>query len=97
MAMRPGKRKALPDTPDGRLRAHRTGQGQHPGQAEHPFRIIKNLFGMKKVSWAWTGEEHSAAVTVFLWAGESVDWQILERSKAPKMREETKCQEFAVR
>ena len=72
-------------------RAHRTGQGQHPGQVEHPFRIIKNLFGpMKKVSYRGLAEEHSTAVHA-LWAGESVDWQVLERSQRQKMRaEETK-------
>jgi hypothetical protein len=35
-------------------RAHRTGKASIRAKVEHPFRIIKNLFGMKKVSWRRT-------------------------------------------
>jgi IS5 family transposase len=49
VAMRPGKRRALPDTPEGRLddlieaaKAHIRAKG------EHPFRVMKRLFGFQK-------------------------------------------------
>jgi IS5 family transposase len=49
VAMRPGKRRALPDTPDRRLqdlieiaKAHVRAKG------EHPFRVIKQQFGFHK-------------------------------------------------
>jgi IS5 family transposase len=49
VAMRPGKRRALPDTPEGRLlnlveaaKAHIRAKG------EHPFRVIKNQWGFRK-------------------------------------------------
>ena len=47
--MRPGKRRALPDIPEGRLddlieaaKAHIRAKG------EHPFRVIKRQFGFQK-------------------------------------------------
>jgi len=49
VAMRPGKRRALPATPEGRLddlieaaKAHIRAKG------EHPFRVIKRQFGFQK-------------------------------------------------
>ena len=55
IAMRPGKRKALPDTPIGRLQERiEQVKASIRAKVEHPFRIIKNLFGMKKVSWRRT-------------------------------------------
>ncbi|KEF40633.1 MAG: hypothetical protein ER33_16020 [Cyanobium sp. CACIAM 14] len=49
VAMRPGKRRALPDTPEGKLldlieiaKAHIRAKG------EHPFRVIKQQFGFEK-------------------------------------------------
>ncbi len=49
VAMRPGKRRVLPDTPEGRLddlveaaKAHIRAKG------EHPFRVIKQQFGFQK-------------------------------------------------
>jgi IS5 family transposase len=49
VAMRPGKRRGLPDTPDGKLlnliemaKAHIRAKG------EHPFRVIKQQFGFQK-------------------------------------------------
>ena len=48
--MRPGKRKALPKTAMGRL-IDKIEQLKASVRAkvEHPFHIVKNLFGMKKV------------------------------------------------
>lgn len=49
VAMRPGKRRVLPDTPEGRLddlvetaKVHIRAKGQHP------FRVIKQQFGFQK-------------------------------------------------
>jgi len=49
VAMRPGKRRVLPDTPEGKLldliemaKAHVRAKG------EHPFRVIKQQFGFQK-------------------------------------------------
>ena len=50
VAMRPGKRKALPDTPLGRINEHiEKLKARVRAKVEHPFHIVKNIFGMKKV------------------------------------------------
>ncbi len=50
VALRPGKRKALPDTPTGRI-AEQIEQCKASIRAkvEHPFHYLKNRFGLKKV------------------------------------------------
>jgi IS5 family transposase len=50
VAMRPGKRKALPDTEVGRLddQIERI-KASIRAKVEHPFHIIKNRFGLRKV------------------------------------------------
>jgi IS5 family transposase len=49
VAMRPGKRRALPDTPDGRLDdLSETAKAPIRGKGEHPFRVIKRQFGFQK-------------------------------------------------
>lgn len=46
VAMRPGKRRALPDTPDGRLQDLIEAAKAHVrAKVEHPFRVIKQQFG----------------------------------------------------
>ena len=41
VAMRPGKRKSLPDTPDGKLQALiETAKALIRSKGEHPFRVI---------------------------------------------------------
>jgi len=50
VAMRPGKRKALPNTAIGRLKEQvEQLKASVRAKVEHPFHIVKNLFGMKKV------------------------------------------------
>ncbi|NDE54232.1 MAG: IS4/IS5 family transposase [Actinobacteria bacterium] len=50
VAMRPGKRRALPDTPLGRiLEKIEYYKASVRAKVEHPFHIIKNLLGLKKV------------------------------------------------
>jgi IS5 family transposase len=49
VAMRPGKRRALPDTPDGRLqKLIETAKAHVRAKVEHPFRVIKHQFGFQK-------------------------------------------------
>jgi len=49
VAMRPGKRRVLPDTPDGRLvDLVETAKAHIRSKVEHPFRVIKQQFGFQK-------------------------------------------------
>ncbi len=50
IAMKPGQRRALPDTPEGRLLDLMEAAKAHiRAKVEHPFRIIKCQFGFRKV------------------------------------------------
>jgi IS5 family transposase len=49
VTMRPGKRRALPDTPEGRLDdLVETAKAHFRARGEHPFRVIKQQFGFQK-------------------------------------------------
>jgi IS5 family transposase len=49
VAMRPGKRRALPETPEGRLQdLVETAKAHIRSKGEHPFRVIKQQFGFQK-------------------------------------------------
>ena len=49
VAMRPGKRRALSDTPDGKLQdLVETAKAHIRAKGEHPFRVIKQQFGFQK-------------------------------------------------
>jgi len=49
VAMRPGKRRALPDTPEGRMDdLIETAKSHIRAKVEHPFRVIKRQFGFEK-------------------------------------------------
>jgi len=49
VAMRPGKRRALPDTPEGKLHdLIETAKAHIRAKVEHPFRVIKQQFGFQK-------------------------------------------------
>ena len=49
VAMRPGKRRALPETADGRLQDLIEAAKAHVrAKVEHPFRVIKQQFGFQK-------------------------------------------------
>jgi IS5 family transposase len=49
VAMRPGKRRVLPDTPEGRLwDLIETAKAHIRAKGEHPFRVIKQQFGFQK-------------------------------------------------
>ena len=48
VAMRPGKRRVLPDVTDGRLQdLIETAKAQIRSKGEHPFRVIKQQFGFR--------------------------------------------------
>ena len=50
VAMRPGKRRDLPDTPEGRLGdLVETAKAHIRSKGEHPFRVIKQQFGFQKI------------------------------------------------
>ena len=50
ITMKPGQRRVLPDTPDGRLLGViETAKAHFRSKVEHPFRIIKCQFGFRKV------------------------------------------------
>ena len=66
IAMRPGKRKALPDTRVGRLQEQlEQARARIRAKVEHPFKIIKNLFGMKKVSYRGLAKNTARLYTLF--------------------------------
>ena len=49
VAMRPGKRRVLPDTPEGRLHdLIETAKAHIRSKGEHPFLVIKQQFGFQK-------------------------------------------------
>ena len=49
IGMRPGQRRALPNTPEGRLEAlMETAKAHLRAKVEHPFRVIKHQFGFQK-------------------------------------------------
>ena len=49
VAMRPGKRRVLPDTAEGRLLdLVETAKAHIRAKVEHPFRVIKQQFGYQK-------------------------------------------------
>lgn len=66
VAMRPGKRKALPKTAMGRL-IDKIEQLKASVRAkvEHPFHIVKNLFGMKKVRYKGLAKNTAQLYTLF--------------------------------
>ena len=49
VAMRPGQRRVLPESPEGRLRDLMvTAKAHFRAKGEHPFRVIKQQFGFQK-------------------------------------------------
>ena len=59
VAMRPGKRRVLPDTPDGRLLdLVETAKAHIRAKIEHPFRVIKEQFGFRKTRLRGLAKNH---------------------------------------
>jgi transposase, IS5 family len=66
VAMRPGKRRMLPDTQDGRLaEKFEHLKSSVRAKVEHPFHIIKNLFGLKKVRYRGQAKNKAQLLTLF--------------------------------
>lgn len=64
--MRPGKRRALPDTRQGRLTTDiERINASIRARVEHPFHIIKNLFGLKKVRYRGLAKNTAQLCTLF--------------------------------
>ena len=59
VAMRPGKRRALPNTQDGRLQdLVETAKAHIRAKVEHPFRVIKEQFGFRKTRLRGMAKNH---------------------------------------
>ena len=66
VAMRPGKRKALPKTTIGRLKDKiEQLKASVRAKVEHPFHIVKNIFGMKKVRYKGLAKNTAQLYTLF--------------------------------
>jgi IS5 family transposase len=59
VAMRPGRRRVLPDTPEGRLLdLVETAKAHIRAKVEHPFRVIKQQFGFQKTRLRGMAKNH---------------------------------------
>lgn len=66
VAMRPGKRKALPKTAMGKLQEQiEQLKASVRAKVEHPFHIVKNIFGMKKVRYKGLAKNTAQLFTLF--------------------------------
>ncbi len=66
VALRPGKRKALPDTPLGRINEQiEKLKAQVRAKVEHPFHIVKNIFQLKKVRYRGLAKNTAQLFTLF--------------------------------
>ena len=64
--MKPGTRKALPDNPMGRiLRELELLKAQVRAKVEHPFHVIKNRFGYKKVRYRGLAKNTAQLYSLF--------------------------------
>jgi len=69
VAMRPGKRRALPDTPLGRVldRLEHT-KAQIRAKVEHPFHVVKNLFRHRKTRYQGLAKNTAQLFALFAFA-----------------------------
>ena len=66
IALRPGKRRAPPDTPLGRIQQQIDKlKASVRAKVEHPLHIVKNLFGMKKVRYKALAKNTVQLFTLF--------------------------------
>lgn len=66
VALRPGKRRALPDSPMGRImRTLEETKARIRAKVEHPFRVIKRQFGHTKVRYRGLAKNTAQLVTLF--------------------------------
>jgi len=66
VALRPGKRKSLPDTPDGRMAEQlERFKASIRAKVEHPFHILKNRLGLRKVRYRGLAKNTAQLYTLF--------------------------------
>jgi IS5 family transposase len=66
VALRPGKRKALPHTPWGRMTEQLEQiKASIRAKVEHPFHIVKNRFGLRKVRYRGLAKNTAQLYTLF--------------------------------
>ena len=66
VAMRPGRRRALPDTETGRLQAWiERIKASIRAKVEHPFRITKRQFGHTRVRYRGLAKNTAQLITLF--------------------------------
>jgi IS5 family transposase len=66
VALRPGKRRALPDTENGQLREQiEKLKASVRAKVEHPFHIVKNIFGHKKARYRGLAKNAAQLLTLF--------------------------------
>lgn len=66
VAMRPGKRRALPDSPMGQImRTLEETKARIRAKVEHPFRVIKRQFGYTKVRYRGLAKNTAQLQTLF--------------------------------
>jgi len=77
IAMKPGQRRVLPDTPEGRLLDLMEAAKAHVrAKVEHPFRIIKSQFGFRKVFYRGIRKNNLKLTMLFALANL---WMVRER------------------
>jgi len=66
IAVRPGKRKALPETEQGRvLGLIEKAKAQIRARVEHPFRVIKRQFGFCRTRYRGLRKDAAQLITLF--------------------------------
>ena len=66
VALRPGKRRTLPDTKAGRLREQLEKlKASVRAKVEHPFHVVKNIFGHKKARYRGLAKNTAQLHTLF--------------------------------
>ena len=66
VAMRPGKRRALPETPLGKIQeAIEHTKARIRAKVEHPFHVVKNLFKHKKTRYRGLAKNAAQLLTLF--------------------------------
>ena len=66
VAMRPGKRRALPETPLGQIQeAIEHTKARIRAKVEHPFHVVKNLFKHKKTRYRGLAKNAAQLLTLF--------------------------------
>ena len=66
VALRPGKRRALPDTETGRLREQfEKLKARVRAKVEHPFHVVKNIFGHKRARYRGLAKNTAQLHTLF--------------------------------